>query len=330
MGNSQKNINRRTFLTTAAKAATGALAVPALGSRAFHDPENRTSPESSNAICIFSKHLQWLDYEDLGKFVRDVGFDGVDLTVREGGHVPPEKAERLLPEAADKIRKAGVSVPMMATDINDADDPLTGPILRTAGNHGIKFYRMEYYRYDQRPDIEKYLEELRPVVAKLAKMNKQYDIHGAYQNHSGSRVGASIWDIWYLIKDLDPRWIGMQFDIRHATVEGARSWVNDFSLVKDFVKCSVAKDFHWIKTKDGQWNIKNMPLGEGMADLERYFAMYKKFGLDGPISLHIEYPIFERDEHTLSKSEKMKFARKVLAKDLETLRTLLQKADIIE
>ena len=36
-------------------------------------------------ISIFSKHLQWLDYKDMAKVLADLGFDGVDLTVRPPG-----------------------------------------------------------------------------------------------------------------------------------------------------------------------------------------------------------------------------------------------------
>ncbi|HUV12018.1 MAG TPA: sugar phosphate isomerase/epimerase, partial [Acidobacteriota bacterium] len=36
-------------------------------------------------LCVFSKHLQWLDFKGVGEFAAKVGFDGVDLTVRPGG-----------------------------------------------------------------------------------------------------------------------------------------------------------------------------------------------------------------------------------------------------
>ena len=38
-------------------------------------------------VCIFSKHLQFLDYDTLGKILAEMGLDGIDLTVRTGGHV---------------------------------------------------------------------------------------------------------------------------------------------------------------------------------------------------------------------------------------------------
>jgi len=315
------NITRRKFMQYTGAAG---LAAPFMMQNAFGSNDSN----AKNPICIFSKHLQWLDFEDLGKYVRDVGYDGVDLTVRGGGHVSPEDAEKVLPSALEKIRKSGALVPMMVTDIADADHPHTEPILKTAGANGIGYYRMDYIKYDRSKPIAQHLEHVRPHVARLAAMNKKYGIHGAYQNHHGSRIGASVWDWWYIIKDMDPKWIGFQFDVRHAVVEGGHSWINDFGVVKDFVKCSVIKDFHWKQRGDGTWKAQSVPLGEGMVDFDKYLGMYKDFGISGPISLHFEYPIIEQDASKLTKKEKMQFARKVLAKDLEKLREMLQKAGV--
>ncbi len=316
-----KQINRREFVKYSALGAAGlSVSFPSTGMTS----ENKLS-NVKNPICIFSKHLQWLDFEDLGKYVMDVGFDGVDLTVRKGGHVDPEDAVSVLPGALEKIRRSGAVVPMMVTNVNDPDHPLTEPVLKTAGEHDIGFYRMAYHRYDRSKSIQDNLTALRPAMSRLAKLNEKYGIHGAYQNHQGDFLGASLWDWWYIIKDLDPRWIGFQYDIRHAVVEGGMSWLNDFTLVRDYIKCSVAKDFHWVKKEDGSWRSQSVSLGEGMVEMTKYFEHYKKFGINGPISLHFEYPIYE---DSMTKKEKMDFARKVMAKDIEKLRDYLQKAGL--
>ena len=316
-----RSINRREFIKYTGAGAAG-LTLPFFPMAGVKE-EAPVAPK--NPICIFSKHLQFLDFEDLGKYVLDVGFDGVDLTVRKGGHVEPAEAAEILPAALEKIHKSGAVVPMMATSINNPDDPLTEPVLKAAGENGVDFYRMAYHRYGDAENLEEKLLALRPAMVRLAEMNEKYGIHGAYQNHQGDLVGASVWDWWYVIKDLDPRWIGFQYDVRHAVVEGGMSWVNDFTLIKDFVKCTVIKDFHWVKKDHGSWRSQSVPLNEGMVDFKRYFEMYKQFGIHGPISLHFEYPIYDK---SMTKREKMDFARKVMAKDIEKLRDHLQSAGL--
>lgn len=41
-------------------------------------------------ICVFSKHFQWTDVSEMCAIAKELGFDGIDLTVRKGGHVPAE------------------------------------------------------------------------------------------------------------------------------------------------------------------------------------------------------------------------------------------------
>jgi hypothetical protein len=77
-------MHRRDFLKTAA-------ALPALA-------EGAPSP-SRPALCIFSKHMAQFDWQGLAENARRVGFDGVDLTVRPGGHVLPERVAEDLPRA---------------------------------------------------------------------------------------------------------------------------------------------------------------------------------------------------------------------------------------
>lgn len=285
---------------------------------------NDTFPK--NQICIFSKHLHWLDFKGVGEFTKELGYDGVDLTVRKGGHVPPEKVEALLPIAVDEIKAAGVDVPMMATNINDPDHPLTEKVLKTAAKCGIKYYRMAYYRYDSKLEIIDNLNLFKTKMKKLAEINEQYGICGVYQNHAGNNVGASIWDLWYLFKELNPKFIGSQFDPRHAVVEGGESWPVDMKLIKDYINCTVAKDFIW--EKQDKWKVKNVPLGEGMVDFNKYFSLYKDFNLSGPISLHIEYPMFPVSEEQLSITEKNEMASAILRKELSFLKQHLKKAGI--
>ncbi len=90
-------MNRRDFLRASL------AAVPVLA----------TAAESKPAVCIFSKHMAQFNWAELGRRAKDMGFDGVDLTVRPKGHVLPERAAEDLPKAIDVIRSQGLSLPLM-------------------------------------------------------------------------------------------------------------------------------------------------------------------------------------------------------------------------
>src|SRR5438045_8813160 len=81
-------------------------------------------------VAIFSKHLQFLTGEALAKAVAGLGFDGVDITVRKGGHVEPARVAQDLPPLAAIFKDHGLEVPMITTDIANADTPFAADILK--------------------------------------------------------------------------------------------------------------------------------------------------------------------------------------------------------
>ena len=268
-------------------------------------------------ICVFSKHLQFLDYDRMAETAADIGFDGVDLTVRPGGHVLPENVERDLPKAVKAVRAAGLKAPMMATAVTDPADPLTDRVLKTAADNGITYYRLGYYLYDKKRPLPDILDEHRRKVEGLAEINRSLRLHGAYQNHAGENVGAPVWDLWYLFKDLDPQWIGVNYDIRHATVEGGNSWVLGLRLLHNYIRGIVIKDFKWSQ-KNGSWSVENVPLGEGMVDFTRYFGILDGYGFPELITTHFEYELEETLESTVP----------AMRTDLKTLKTMLTEAGV--
>jgi L-ribulose-5-phosphate 3-epimerase len=313
-------LNRRDFLKTVGAAGLAA-SFPTLRG------QSASASALKNPIILFSKHAQWLTPEELGPYLRAIGFDGVELSVRPGGHVRPEEAARQLPAAVKAITRAGLSVPNMVSGITDADEQ-TETVLRAAADSGIKHYRLAYYNFDPALGVIKSLDQIRARVEKLAKLNEKLGIHGAWQNHDGVRPGASIWEIWYAVKDLDPRWMGVQFDPRHATVEGGNSWVNDFDVVKPWVRCTVAKDFLWEKNARGTWTAKHVPLGEGMVNFKLFYERYLAAGLSGPVSMHVEFPMFTRDEKAMSKAELSAEGAVILQRELVSLRAIMAKAGV--
>ena len=278
-------------------------------------------------LCIFSKHLHWLAVPEMAQTAAELGFTGVDLTVRKGGHIEPERAATDLPRAVAQIRRAGLEVPLITTDIIDAQHPLTESVLKAARQAGVKQYRTGWLEYNPALGVTKNLENYRQQLRELAALNQKYTIQGAYQNHAGTSVGAAVWDLWELLKDLDPRWLGVQYDIKHATAEGGFSWVNGLKLLRNHISSLDIKDFYWAK-QAGKWQHQLVPLGEGMVDFKKYFGLIKQYNLTGPVSLHLEYPLGGAEsgekQITVPKDEVLN----AMKRDLQTLRGMMQEAGL--
>ena len=311
-------MNRRLFTKTSVGALMGSLMpTPDLSS---------ALEENSLSIHVFSKHLQFLDYQDMAEAAAEMGFDGVDLTVRPGGHVLPQEVEDKLPLAIEKIRGAGLLGDMMATAVTDPNNPIDKKVLEVASNLNIAWYRLGYVDFDENKSIIKSLEELNMQMKDLATLNKSLNISGSYQNHAGLKVGGEIWEIWHLLKEISARHIGCQYDIRHAMVEGGTSWKNSLRLIAPQINTLVLKDFIWEKS-NGKWKIKNVPLGEGMVDFKTYFSLLKKYKINVPTTIHYEYDL-GGVEHGARKLDgtSSKEIFMMMKKDLEYARSLWSEA----
>lgn len=315
-----KPTTRRTFLK---KTAIASASIPFLNSStnlwAFNNNEEKLS------VHIFSKHLQFLDYKEVGEKTAELGFAGVDLTVRPGGHVLPEFVKRDLPIAVDEIKKGGSNCIMMSTGVRSVENELDVDVLETASKVGVKYYRSNWFKYPETETIESFLNSCQNNVTALSLLNKKLNIVGCYQNHAGTYVGSSIWEVKKLIEFADLNYFGAQYDIRHAVVEGGLSWVNGVRLIKDNIKTLVLKDFKWVKS-NGVWKVMDTPIGEGMVDFDAYFKMLKKYNINVPVSLHIEYPLGGEDFETLSKSAQENLVYQAMKADINSIQNLWNKA----
>ncbi len=284
--------------------------------------------ESKRPIHVFTKCLQFLTYEEIAEVLARQGFDGADLTVRPGGQVLPENVETDLPKALQALRKEGIDSDMITTAINDPDDQHTVPILQTMADLGIRYYRMGYMDYDDNKSVVENLDIHKKTFEKLEKLNRKYGVCGNYQNHSGTRVGGPVWDLHHLLKDRDPEFIGVQYDIRHAVAEGGVSWPLGMKLLSKWIRTTDIKDFIWEKDEKGEWQIKNVPLGEGMVDFDKYFELYKSFQIEAPVSIHYEYDLggaeHGRANPTMSREKIFSW----LKKDLDFLENKFKKFNL--
>jgi len=306
-----ERITRRSFVKKSALAT--AFAPVLTGSILSVKPKGN---QQGLKVHIFSKHLQFLGYDEMAKMAKEIGFDGVDLTVRPNGHVLPENVEKDLPKAVNAVRKAGLLSEMMTTAVSSADNELDRRVLTTASKMGIKRYRMNWLRYADDKTIPESLVDYQKQIISLGELNKQLGLIGCYQNHSGTLVGSSIFELYELIKLSDPDFLGSQYDIRHAKVEGGESWENGLRLIAPRIRTIAIKDFYWGK-EGGKWRAINVPMGEGMLDFNKYFGLLKKYKINVPVSLHLEYDLGGAQHGDREISVKPEVVYAAMKKDLE-------------
>jgi sugar phosphate isomerase/epimerase len=235
-------------------------------------------------ICAFEKFLQELSYDELADVIAELGFVGIEATVRQGGHVLPERVEDDLPKLVEALGRRDLEVTIMTSDVLRIDDPLSERVLTTAHGLGIRRYRMGFYRYDLKQDIPTQIREIGAAMREVAAANGELGMTALYQNHSGANYfGATLWDLYGQLKDLPTNQIASAFDIRHATIEAGLAWPLVYRVMKPYIGALFVKDFDWSGPK-----AEHTPLGQGRVD-PKFFQTVVAEGCEVPISLHVEY-----------------------------------------
>lgn len=322
MKEDKKTISRRNF-TKLSATAIGSLPLMSFNNVLFNAAQK---PKDDMEISLFSKHLQFLDYNEMAAAAAEMGFNGLDLTVRPKGHILPERVVEDLPKAVAAMKKYDINPKMMTTNVWDANNAEQKTILETASKLGITHYRTDWLKYPEDRTIAESQNIYGQQAKELEVLNKNLGLIGCYQNHAGKHVGAPIWDLPPILSATNNENIGCQYDIRHAVVEGGSSWELGLRQIKPFIKSIVIKDFKW-GVVDGKWKPINTPLGEGMVDFNRYFSLLKKYEINVPISLHLEYDLGGAEHGATKISIDKKEVFKQMKKDLTFLKETWRQAE---
>lgn len=297
-------VSRRSFLQ---RSALGASAVAAMSL-----PGSTLAQRAKNPLCVFTKPFCHLSFEELGRRIAELGFDGLEAPIRKGGHVEPAEVPDRLPELVETLQRHQLVINIMASDINDPTDPLTESVLRTAAKLGVRYYRMKYFKYDESKPIRPQLQDFRKRLIDLAAMNTELGVTALYQNHAGRNYfGAGLWDLHIALQDISPDAVGVAYDIRHATAEAGMSWPVNLRLLLPQIKAVYVKDFQW-----GPKKVQNVPLGTGRIS-DTFFQLLADAQFAGPVSLHEEY-LDHRDPKLVDEH------CRAIGKDLTQLRKWLQ------
>lgn len=278
-------------------------------------------------VRLFSKPLDKYDFDFMCECLEKSGIEGFDLTVRKGGKIEPENVERELPELIDKAKKHNLAVDMIVSDITSVTDTYAENVLKTASAAGVKYYRMGWLDYDDKEEVWDTILKYKSQFRDLAELNRKYGIHGGYQNHAGKYIGAPVWDLHELLNDLPVEYIGSQYDVRHGMVEGADTWILGMRLIAKHIKTLAVKDYTW-KDVNGKPETITVPLGEGMVRWDQYFQTVKDYNITGPITLHIEYDLLNKEEEKLSLAAQQEIIVKKISKDLAFLNGYLHKYNL--
>ena len=259
---------------------------------------------SEVTFAVFTKPWK-MPLPELGRFVKGLGFDAIELPVRPGYQVPPEEVTKGLPAAAKQLGDCGVAIASIA-------GPTDEPTIAACAEAGVPIIRVMVRIGD-----EGYLATEARTQAEYDALVPLLDRHGVrlgVQNHC-DRFVSNAMGLLHLMEKYDPKHIGAVWDAAHSALNG-----EDPELGLDIVwshLCLVnLKNALWRRTtgpeaEDVQWRVYWTTGRQGLASWPGAAAELKRRGYAGVICLTAEYD----DEPSVNRliAEDIAFAKSLFA-----------------
>ena len=260
-----------------------------------------------NEFALFVKPWKSLTLAELGKHVRQLGFDLIELPVRPGFPCQPEMIERDLPQAIATLADEGVRVLNVTVSL-PLDDERLYAACAEAGvpMNRVMFRRGDLGYWEAEAEARRQLDLALPYC-------ERYDIQIGVQNHSGKFVGVNAFGLHHLLKDYDPKYVGAIWDPAHNALEGMDP-EPAIDVIESHLSVVNLKNAFWKlvsgpEAEVADWQIYWTSGRHGRTSWRRVADKLKAIEYSGPMCFSAEYSVEEEVDRLIV--EDLVFAQKL-------------------
>ena len=236
------------------------------------------------AFSVFTKSWKTVPLERLGELVRGMGFEGIELPVRPGFQVEPERADRDLPLAARQLAEVGVPIRSVASAAEEST-------VMACADAGVPLLRiMAPIRTDESyaDAEERYRREFDALLPALERAGVTLGV----QNHAGRQVANAV-GLRSLIGRYDPRHVAAVWDAGHEAVAGSEPELA-IDTIWPHLRIVNLKNAIWLQTGEAgaasaEWSPYWTAGRLGLSPWPRVAAELQRRGYVGPVCLTAEY-----------------------------------------
>ena len=196
----------------------------------------------------YTRHLHWIrDPDQIAEAAIEITCGGVEPTVQAyPGHINPDKVAQELPSFVRTMQKHGLRVKQVrGGNQTDVSAPNLEPMVATMGQLGVTHYWCGTDNYDLTKPIMPQLDAIKLKVDKFVKLNQKHGTTLMYHTRAGSNsVGSVVWDLLYVMKDFDPKYVGLHWDTGHMSHHG-EMWETLMRTAGPYIVAMAWKDRAW-------------------------------------------------------------------------------------
>lgn len=208
-------------------------------------------------LDAYSRCLHWIRSPDeLAEAAIEMTCGGFQPTVQAyPGHIDPAKVATELPAFVNTMKKHGLRVRQIRGGNQTAVDANVETLVGTMGQVGATHYWLGTDNYDFTKPVMPQLDAIKKKTEQFVALNQKHGTTLMYHTRAGaSSVGSVVWDLMYVMKDFDPKYVGFHWDTGHMALHGPM-WETLMRTAGPYVVA--------VSWKDRSWHQNLGFLGEG-------------------------------------------------------------------
>ncbi|HET7694954.1 MAG TPA: hypothetical protein VFK57_04545 [Vicinamibacterales bacterium] len=264
-------MDRRQFIHTGIMATLAAKVLgdvtlakaqqPPAGAPAAAGAQPATPAPAARKLIMdcYTRNLHWIrDHDQIAEAAIEMTCGGIQPTVGAyPAHIDVAKVGTELPAFVKTMQKHGLRVKQIRGGNQRAvGDPGLEEMVGAMAQAGATHYWCGTDTYDLTRPILPQLDEIKKKVEGFVKLNQKHGTTLMYHTRAGANsVGSVVWDLLYVMKEFDPKYVGFHWDTGHMAMHGGNMWELLMRTAGPYVVA--------VSWKDRSWEQNLGFLGEG-------------------------------------------------------------------
>ena len=194
----------------------------------------------TSKFTVFTKPWKNDTLEALADRVAGLGFQGIELPVRDGFQVNPDNFRAALPKAVSVLGQKNISIESIAGAIET-------DLVKAMGHSGVKILRI-MLGADPKKNYLKQEETYYKTVSELLPVLESSGVRLGVQNHCGNFLGSSSAGLMRFVGRFPKTLVGAVLDLAHCAVAGE---------IPEFALDIAASHLVMVNIKNGRWQRIN-------------------------------------------------------------------------
>jgi len=247
------------------------------------------SKETNSTVkySVFTVVMGEYGPEEAAAELEELGYDGIEWRIHDDYHIAPAALGERAEEIKALTEAHGLKMPILGTYVDSHDLDAVENTLRAARVMKCPAIRVRSPLYDCEMSYDRVLNEAVGSLKQVERLSKAIGVRAVIEIHSGTIIPSAC-AAHRLIKEFDPRCVGLILDPGNMIIEGRENWQMGLEILGEYVAHVHVKNLGWFRREapnEAKWEWKYTPLDKGMVNWKEVTTALRAIGYDGYLSI---------------------------------------------